>query len=77
MPHRGSVTLSCQSLTVAFCQETCLCFSLSSPFPAGMSLPWEVSHRDSSTDQGIQSQPVLKCLQGRAVAADLCQHRTC
>lgn len=79
LPHRGSVTGSYQSLMVASCQETFLCFRLSSLSPGGMSLPQEVSQGDSRTDQGVQSYPALKFLQGRAVAlaADLCHHPTC
>lgn len=77
LPHRGSVTGSHQSLRVASCQEACLCLRLSSPSPAGRSLPWDLSHWDNWTDQGVQFHPVLKSLQGRAKAADLCHHPTC
>lgn len=55
---------SCQSLMVASCQETSLCFTLLSHFPAGTSLPQEEAHRDSRTAQGgsiLLSQSLHLC----------------
>lgn len=70
LPHGGSVTGSCQSLMAASCQETSLCFRLSSPFPAGTSLPQEVAHGDSRTAQG---GPVLPSQSLRLHMAELGQ----
>lgn len=63
---------SCQSLMVASCQETSLCFTLLSPFPAGTSLPQREAHGDSRTAQGGShpAQSVPPSLHRRSGTAD-------